>query len=924
MADLRIVDAPLLSTVKGTEKIPTGGEGNFSISVDQVVDFAKLKWFLATEGYVDNAVGNVQDDLNLHKNNSSNPHQVTKVQVGLGNVDNTADLDKPIGSATQAALTTLTQTKADKTYVDSQLNNKADKATTYTKTETESLVSAKSDITYVNTKYSSHIKTFLNTGTALSNTVNGEYFFVISNDSEKVEDLYLNVNGVATNQNKSELSSLLQHNSILGRDVTGAHQATSISTESGVNQQQINDFGGAKWYSKSGGYELGATVKLANGDIVKSTAPNNTKNPNVDMTGWVKSGNLVIINTVAELVAKNLKNGDAVKTLGYNNLSDNGGAIYLISSVATGYSIPLVNGLHAVLKDSFDIRKFGIVDDPTLDQSDELTRMSIYADLYSYEIDFLNFKLMTPKTVRDITYRNSEVRGLYFTKPHKLKNLYITHDKTQQLVQGHSCITFSFSDRFGIGEIAAENVTLDPYIEDHLLLNGEGDGYLFGIAVRWETAYLLTLGILHDVYLTDYEINFKNIRFLSTAVSYNLCSQIKTRNAYLENATGDHMVIFFVSNAYNTYLSNVHTVHRYDMRIASGRNLGAALLHYEPEITGSSVTYGDIVMENCSVRDSSGALGFVFYQHKIPNCSIKVENYTFKNCVGRIGNAAQANDGMSDIYEIMETLTIDNIHIENCNGGYDFYSYIKNMVIVDRDGYTPFEARIRHVDKFSVIGTLNMPFFFAYGDTRVGELNIDTLIVNDPAYGFINNLETVTIDHIKIKKVIVNSQRLIKCKFSTLSIDEMIIPDSITLLDAMISTNNQAIIELSNIKVSATIEGSLVAGNDISFVTISDSDINANLVANGILTVKRCTLRFRSLYVGRTVAANTQVALGGTFSKGIKLGQIADVSLDKPLGGTRLFAQVDMDGRVEAYQVNSSSLPVTIESGVLAFSVKAE
>ena len=52
MADLRIVDAPLLSTVKGTEKIPTGGEGNFSVSVNQVADFAKLKWVLATEGYV--------------------------------------------------------------------------------------------------------------------------------------------------------------------------------------------------------------------------------------------------------------------------------------------------------------------------------------------------------------------------------------------------------------------------------------------------------------------------------------------------------------------------------------------------------------------------------------------------------------------------------------------------------------------------------------------------------------------------------------------------------------------------------------------------------------------------------------------------------------------------------------------------------
>lgn len=39
-----------------------------------------------------------------HLVDTANPHQVTKVQVGLGNVDNTADLDKPISKATQAAL----------------------------------------------------------------------------------------------------------------------------------------------------------------------------------------------------------------------------------------------------------------------------------------------------------------------------------------------------------------------------------------------------------------------------------------------------------------------------------------------------------------------------------------------------------------------------------------------------------------------------------------------------------------------------------------------------------------------------------------------------------------------------------------------------------------------------------------------------
>lgn len=42
--------------------------------------------------------------LNTHISNKSNPHSVTKVQVGLGNVDNTSDANKPISTATQNAL----------------------------------------------------------------------------------------------------------------------------------------------------------------------------------------------------------------------------------------------------------------------------------------------------------------------------------------------------------------------------------------------------------------------------------------------------------------------------------------------------------------------------------------------------------------------------------------------------------------------------------------------------------------------------------------------------------------------------------------------------------------------------------------------------------------------------------------------------
>lgn len=56
--------------------------------------------------------------LSEHKNDKSNPHSITKSQVGLDKVDNTADIDKPISTATQSALDNLNEslnTKLDKT-----------------------------------------------------------------------------------------------------------------------------------------------------------------------------------------------------------------------------------------------------------------------------------------------------------------------------------------------------------------------------------------------------------------------------------------------------------------------------------------------------------------------------------------------------------------------------------------------------------------------------------------------------------------------------------------------------------------------------------------------------------------------------------------------------------------------------------------
>lgn len=100
--------------------------------------------------------------------------------------------------------------------------------------------------------------------------------------------------------------------------VSRGWDASFIADAGGSTQQDINDFGGAKWRNKAGGYALGATVKLDNGDIVKSTVDGNTNDPNSDMTGWVSVGNIGEVESIADLLAiQNPKNGSRVYVKSY-------------------------------------------------------------------------------------------------------------------------------------------------------------------------------------------------------------------------------------------------------------------------------------------------------------------------------------------------------------------------------------------------------------------------------------------------------------------------------------------------------------------------------------------------------------------------------------------------------------------------------
>ena len=124
---VNIVDVPV-SLLNPKIDIRDGKDGKHILVGTMEAGVVNYKWsnieeFLAKfEGKLDNEVSRataaeeaIQSNLNdykttnnaalsSHTENTNNPHNVTKFQIGLGNVDNTSDANKPISTATQTAL----------------------------------------------------------------------------------------------------------------------------------------------------------------------------------------------------------------------------------------------------------------------------------------------------------------------------------------------------------------------------------------------------------------------------------------------------------------------------------------------------------------------------------------------------------------------------------------------------------------------------------------------------------------------------------------------------------------------------------------------------------------------------------------------------------------------------------------------------
>lgn len=840
MADLRIVDAPVLlqESITDDVKMPTGGLGNFSIRLGDIVWYVVTKEQLANKNYVDLSSKDVQDKLDAHIANKNNPHDVTKEQVGLGNVDNTADVDKPVSDATKSAIITATNDMATKTYVNQQGNLKADKATTlsgygitdaYTKDETINELSLKANISYVDSK-------------------------------------------------DGDLATL-----------TTADKTNLVKAVNEVNDKTA-----------------------------------------------------IFYNTVADMVADTkLKAGKAIITHGYWSANDGGGARYLIKDTATEYSIPVANGLHAVFADSFDIRKFGIRNNATLNQTKEIERMCRYADISgTYEIDFLSYSLQVPKT-RTMTTQwgidtwNGQkiggVMGMAFEKVHKLKNLFITHDKTVRLETAMCMILFTpLADAPYEQWFKFDNVTFDAWVDNYQPLTdnylGNGDGFRHGfIAVPKKGA----VGIA-DSQLTpcNYSFDFSNIRFASPAYSYNLLCCLHAKTTKFNNLTGDYLGLYLHPITQNLIGSNIQSVYRDDLR-ENNRTIVTNAIHVEAEFGGKNVTQKMIDVSNISsIRKTTGKAYSAFVYHCL--AKLTIDSVSFNNMEGYVGFGAYGENYINVNKVNYTNCTRDNaLQLINCSVNDELY--IDNWkMIADPPkgsyGAVIFLMRNLYTKKMTIKNseiyrTPTTPYLETY--RVIDEMVLENTKIGDNAW--IDD-QLLTIKKITARNVtlLANCVKLFNCKFETADLDNITYTSGDPMLPIMENSgSNIAVVNASNLNVprlrnpyASTFYGNMTVNlKSSNFITDMRYD-NATVTVN----LENVKLSKQVTYDPPSLATATQQSqifwLGGA-----RIGNNVVVSFDKPLQGTRMWGEVTADNQVLVYHRNDTGVTVDLPNGTLTVKI---
>lgn len=127
-------------------------------------------------------------------------------------------------------------------------------------------------------------------------------------------------------------------------------------------KRKIDAFGGVDYFRQNlaGGYLKNARVMLANGDIVKSTVNGNTNDPNVSMTGWVKT------NSADQIFDESGKN--------QQQINDNQGQVNLAQALKN--------------KRIVSVKDYGAIGDGTLHTLQELVDSGKFSGLFAIQVAY--------------------------------------------------------------------------------------------------------------------------------------------------------------------------------------------------------------------------------------------------------------------------------------------------------------------------------------------------------------------------------------------------------------------------------------------------------------------------------------------------------------------------------------------------------
>lgn len=866
MSKLRIKDAPLLPDVNGTEKIPTGGRGDYTISVDQI------------KNHIFQDVG--------------------KELVGLGNVDNTSDLDKPVSTAQQAAL----NLKADKTYVDTNLDLKADKTNVYTRSETSLALSKKADLVngvVPENQIPSSFNDVLEFTTSTLPMIGESGKIYVTTDNNKTwrwgGNKYVEISG----WNPDSVSKRVTLPTYFTKE-SGVDPVTGVTDGAYFNVRSENDDIVAIEYQNVGGVPT----------------PSGKSYPSSSFVQDVRVKAPYFFNTVAAMVsANNLSDGMIAGTKGYHNISDDGGAIYLISSTATEYSIPLSNGLHAVFRDTFDIRKFGIISSATADQTECIRRMINYADSREYEIDFLNYDIMTPNLVTFTTSRGSVMRGMGFYYVHRIKNLKIHNDKTVPIYQGCTPLQF-FPKRKGDGNETFElvNVTLDLYVAEQTFISSEGDGRFHGFIADWHPDYPVGTPT-NKRSESGYKFKTDGVYVTSPGVTSTMALRFWFNEIHFKNMYGDYIGYYTTHFATKFKAENCHGTYRDDLH-AAGRLLVTNFFQEEQEVGtgGFEYTQDSIEMFNCSCLKYSTQEPHVFSRRQIMGRPT-VKKAVYENIIGSIAwNSTAYEQG-----------TYNSIKMKNCNSILSII-FIRFLDLVIEDSTLSGRLFEKTHNKTAPVSlkkcTITDAIFIAGTE-------FDNFTLEDCSVNATLNASSSVIKNLKFKGGSLNVARVYSGDFEKIEIDG--VKSNAPIFDSMFYKQGETY-------TTSTIE---VFRSDFKnssglFVRVRDDSIATQAV--NLKVLHSSFVRYPSLTLGNNGSASFQYTSGvgsgsksynppsieaGQFNEttvtlnGAKVGMPVQVAFSQYNSNIDIVAQVSADDTVTVKFKNIGTTAVDLVSGTL-------